>query len=133
MLGTVDCLVITLFTNHIDVKFGAIAGTAIIVPGPGVTDVMLGNQTLVCSNGKLGVRFGWQLSQRGCQQEKGLFDQSNDCPQASETEIATESDYKSQGKIKNASKQNSTKLRKHIWNLKDKNIDFEIKKMDHPP
>ena len=79
MLGTVDCLVITLFTNHIDVKFGAIAGTAIIVPGPGVTDVVLGNQTLVCSNGKLGVRFGWQLTQRGCQQEKGLFDQSNDC------------------------------------------------------
>ena len=32
-----------------------------------------------------------------------------------------------QSTFKNVSKRNSTELSKHVWNLKDKNIDFKIK------
>ena len=36
MLGTVDGLVIAFFTNHADMKFGAVAGAANIMPKLGV-------------------------------------------------------------------------------------------------
>ena len=72
--GTIDGLVIALFANNADVKFGAVAGAAIVVPGPGVTDVAPGIPTLVGSIRLLGARFGWRLAQKGCQQEKRLFE-----------------------------------------------------------